>query len=281
MISAAPITVATACAGRFRSCAATHVGTVRDRNEDRFVNRPDLGLWAVADGAGGHQAGDLAAKLVTAALAEVPMGLGAAELLAEVRLRLAQAHDSIRAEAARRGPHAVIATTIVALLAHRTHFACLWAGDSRAYLLRGGQLSQVTHDHSLVQELVDAGAISAEEALHHPRANVITRAVGADFAALELGKATDWLRPGDRFLLCSDGLSKIVPDGDLADLLERDDPAPAERMIAAALARHADDNVTAVTIEVLPAAVPDVTIRRELDWSSTRSDAAIEDGGTS
>jgi protein phosphatase/serine/threonine-protein phosphatase Stp1 len=265
MMSAVPITSVVACAGRFRSSAATHVGTVRTRNEDNFVNRPDLGVWAVADGAGGHQAGDVAARVVAEALSEVPSGLGAAELLAEVRLRIIHAHDSIRAEAARRGGHAILATTVVALLAHRSHYACLWAGDSRAYLLRGGQLSQVTHDHSLVQELVDAGAISPEEALSHPRANVITRAVGADFSALELDKVTDRLRQGDRFLLCSDGVSKSVPESEIAHLLATDQVSSAERLIAAALNRHADDNITAVTIEVLPAQ-PAITVRRPAVW---------------
>ena len=262
MMSAEPITGGVARAARFRSCAATHVGTVRTRNEDKFVNRPDLGIWAVADGAGGHEAGDVAAQIVTEALSEVPIGLGAAELLAEVRRRIAQAHDNIRADAARRGEHAILATTIVVLLAHRNHYACLWAGDSRTYLLRGGRLSQVTHDHSLVQELVDAGALSPEEALSHPRSNVITRAVGADFSTLELDKASDRLRHGDRFLLCSDGVSKIVPEAEIARLLAADEASPAERLIAAALDRHADDNITAVTIEVLPVS-PDVTVRRD------------------
>jgi serine/threonine protein phosphatase PrpC len=250
-MSDAPITAEMVCAGSFRSFAATHVGTVRSHNEDNFVNRPDLGVWAVADGAGGHQAGEVAARIVTEALSDVPGGLAAAELLAEVRLRILQAHDSIRAEAARRGRHAILATTIVALLAHRNYYACLWAGDSRAYLLRGGELSQVTHDHSLVQELVDAGAISPEEALSHPRANVITRAVGADASALELDKVTDRLRPGDRFFLCSDGVSKAVPETQLAQLLALDDRSPAERVIEAALDRHCDDNVTVVAVEVL------------------------------
>jgi serine/threonine protein phosphatase Stp1 len=265
-VSDAPIAPAMMCAGQFRSFAVTHGGTVRTHNEDDFVNRPDLGIWAVADGAGGHQAGEVAARIVTEALRKVPAGLAAAELLAEVRLRIAQAHDNIRAEAARRGADAILATTLVALLAHRNYYACLWAGDSRAYLLRDGRLSQVTHDHSLVQELVDAGAISPEEALSHPRANVITRAVGANFSAPDLDKTTDRLRSGDRFLLCSDGLSKIVPEHEILRLLGTAAGSPAECLIAAALARRADDNVTAVTIEVLPAAPPDlqITVRREL-----------------
>jgi protein phosphatase/serine/threonine-protein phosphatase Stp1 len=246
-----PITVEAAQSGRFRSCAATHVGTVRSRNEDNFVNRPDLGVWAVADGAGGHQAGDVAARVVAEALEAVPGGLAAAELIAEVRLRLAEAHRAIRAEAARRGADVILATTVVALLAHREHYAVLWAGDSRGYLLRDGRLSQVTHDHSLVQELVDAGALSAEEALRHPRANVITRAVGADSAALDLDKASDRLHSGDRFLLCSDGLSKVLPEREIIRLLAEDTPSAAERLVAAALDRRCDDNVTAVSIEVV------------------------------
>jgi protein phosphatase/serine/threonine-protein phosphatase Stp1 len=145
----------------------------------------------------------------------------------------------------------MLATTVVVLLARTDHYACLWAGDSRAYLLRRGRLIQITHDHSLVQELVDAGTISAEDALHHPRANIITRAVGAVGEPLDLDKISDRLQPGDRFLLCSDGLSKIVPQGDLADLLARTE-TPAEHLVSAALERRADDNVTAVAIEVLP-----------------------------
>src|ERR1700758_858888 len=171
---------------RFRSSAASHPGAVRAHNEDSFVNRPDLGLWAVADGAGGHQAGDVASKIIADALNAVPAGFGAAELLAEVRHRLARAHNDLRIEAARRGPDAMLVSTIVVLLLRDDYYACLWAGDSRAYLLRGGRFRQLTRDHSLVQELFDAGAISAAEFEHHPAANVITRAVGAE--ELELDK---------------------------------------------------------------------------------------------
>jgi protein phosphatase/serine/threonine-protein phosphatase Stp1 len=101
--------------------------------------------------------------------------------------------------------------------------------------------------------------------MNHPRANVITRAVGADFATLELDKMTDRLRPGDRFLLCSDGLSKTLPEGELSRLLGIDAVSPAESLIAAALDRRCDDNVTAITVDVLPAS-PDVTVRRSLNW---------------
>jgi serine/threonine-protein phosphatase Stp1 len=145
----------------------------------------------------------------------------------------------------------MIASTFVALILRDRHFACLWAGDSRAYLLRAGILSQVSRDHSLVQELVDAGNLAAEDAEHHPHANVITRAVGADSETLELDKIIGQAEPGDRFLLCSDGLSKTLSDGEIAGLLAAPDGVPpTELLIAAALAHRVNDNVTAVVVEV-------------------------------
>ena len=238
-------------AGRFRSSAATHTSAARRRNEDSFVNRPDLGLWAVADGAGGHQAGDVASRIVSGALGAIPAGLGAAALLGEVRLRLADAHRLMQLEAMTRGPEASLVSTIVVLLAGERYYACLWAGDSRAYLMRRREWRQLTQDHSLVQELLDRGAISPAEAAHHPQRNVITRALGGADDAAALDKMTDPLRPGDRFLLCSDGLFKTVAEADLAALMAEDGDAVAERLVAAALEREADDNVTAVTVEVL------------------------------
>ncbi len=237
-------------AGRFRSWAATHPGSVRKRNEDDFVNRPDLGLWAVADGAGGHSEGGTASRLIAEVLSGIPAELGAAEILAEVRARVLDAHARLRERAGSLGGGAIIASTIVVLLAREEHFACLWAGDSRAYLLRGGELRQVTRDHSLVQELVDSGVLAADAAEGHPHANVITRAVGADEAALELDKVTERLLPGDRLLLCSDGLFKALPESDVAAMLGSDEDLPAERLLLAALACQATDNVTAVAVEL-------------------------------
>jgi len=235
---------------RLRSWAMTHPGMKRRHNEDSYVDRPDLGLWAVADGAGGHHAGEVASGMIREALEAIPIGLSASELLAEVRGRIEATHAWLRAEAERRGPNVVIASTVVVLLARNEHFACLWAGDSRAYLLRGGMLQQITRDHSLVQELVEAGAIRPEEAEHHPRANVITRAVGADLEDFALDKVSGPIRPGDRFLLCSDGLSKTVPEPELAALLGDIAGVPApQALVEASLALNVSDNVTAVTVE--------------------------------
>ncbi len=241
------VTVMTA--QHFRSWAATHPGAKRSHNEDAYVDRPDVGLWAVADGAGGHAAGEVASGMIADALEAIPSGLPASELLAQVRLAIERTHIALREEAARRGPDVMVASTVVVMMARGDHFACLWAGDSRAYLLRGGTLRQITRDHSLVQELLEAGAIGPEEVENHPRANVITRAVGAELDEFALDKVSDRLVPGDRFLLCSDGLCKTLREDDLASLLGAVDGAPPKALIDAALAMNVSDNVTAVTVE--------------------------------
>jgi protein phosphatase/serine/threonine-protein phosphatase Stp1 len=237
---------------RFASTAISHPGALRKHNEDSYASCPAVGVWVVADGVGGHTAGDYAAQTATAALRGLPDGLSAGELLAEVRSRLDGAHRRLREEAAERGPDTVMATTVVVLVARGHYYACLWAGDSRAYLLRGGRMMQVTHDHSFVQELVDAGALDPEQAEHHPQSNIITRAVGSGEIALNLDKVTDRLRDGDRFLLCSDGLWKTMSTDDLAGLLGANGEVPAEELLAAALSRRADDNVTVITVAVGP-----------------------------
>lgn len=225
------------------SDAATHPGAVRKRNEDSLVHRPDLGLWAVADGAGGHGAGDVASQAVAAALEAIPPGLSAAEILAQARLRLTSVHADLQAQAAALGPDRIIATTVVMLMARHGYFACLWAGDSRAYLLRGGSLQRVTRDHSLVQEMVDQGTLTEAEAEAHPQANVILRAVGAA-GALLLDKVSGRIVPGDALLLCSDGLFKALPEAALGEMLRQG--AGAAAVVEAAVSRGARDNVSVV-----------------------------------
>ena len=233
----------------FRVWAQTHAGAVRKHNEDALLSRPDIGLWAVADGAGGHASGEVASGMLADTLGRVPPGLGPQEMLADLRTRVADVHVALKREAARRGGPIIIASTIVIVTVRGGHFACLWAGDSRAYLMRGGVLQQVTRDHSLVQEMVDAGMISAAEAETHPQANVITRAVGGADDELALDKVSGELAPGDRLLLCSDGLCKTLDQATLAATLASD-AAVAEALIAAALQGGSRDNVTAVVIEV-------------------------------
>ena len=230
-----------------RSFAATHRGTVRDHNEDNLVDAPALGLWAVADGAGGHAAGEVASGMLADALAELPANLGPEETLARIRSTVADVHATLRAEAARRGD-SMIASTLVVLLLRAGHFAALWAGDSRIYLLRDGELTQITRDHSLVQALVDQGVISAADAERHPQANVITRAIGAPDDSGELDKVLGVVAPGDSFLLCSDGLTKVLDEAVIARLLDAPDPAAA--LVRATLEKGARDNVTAVVVRI-------------------------------
>ena len=224
----------------FRSWAVTDKGP-RGHNEDALVDRPEIGLWAVADGAGGHAAGDVASGMIADALRVVQADV------AQVRQAIERTNVALREEARGRGPRVVIASTVVVLLALGERFECLWAGDSRAYLLRGGVLRQITRDHSLVQELLEAGAIGPEEVEGHPRGNVITRAVGAD-DELALDQVSGGLMAADRLLLCSDGLCKTLADEAMAGLMAG--AAPARALVAAALAAGAGDNVTAVVVEV-------------------------------
>jgi protein phosphatase/serine/threonine-protein phosphatase Stp1 len=206
----------------------------------------------VADGAGGHHAGEVASQMIASTLESIPVTLAAEEMLAQVRLRTSATHVALQQRAAGMGEGAMIASTVVVLIIRQGHFACLWAGDSRAYLLRDGTLQRISRDHSLVQELVDAGELDEAAVEKHPRANVITRAVGDPAETLELDKITGAIAAGDRFLLCSDGLSKVLDDRSIQVLLSTDSPdGAADRLLAEALVRRTTDNVTAVVVDVV------------------------------
>ncbi len=241
----------------FASAAATHVGAVRKHNEDACLDRGEIGLWAVADGMGGHEAGDVASRMIVETLDTIAAPADAGSFLAEVRNALGQINERLLTEASRRGPDTIIGSTVVVLLAHGSHFACLWAGDSRLYRFRGGVLEQVSRDHSQVQELIDAGTVTEEEAERHPLANIITRAVGTQ-PELTLDKVSDRLAVNDVFLLCSDGLTKMVPETEIAAVLEVEPITRVpEALIALALAHGGKDNVTVVAVQV----EDEVTIR--------------------
>ena len=232
----------------FESVARTHVGCRRRLNEDALLSRPDLGLWAVADGVGGHQAGEVASGLVVERLAACD---GEGDVLlraAAVQQALAGVNAELLAMSAAAGAQRTISTTVVAMVADATSFACLWAGDSRAYRVRGGELTQLTRDHSLVQELVDAGELDPADAANHPNSNIITRAVGGS-ARFEIEVIGGDVRPADAFLLASDGLTRLVGDEELLSSLTADDlEAAADSLIDTCLARGAPDNVTFVIV---------------------------------
>lgn len=227
--------------------AASHQGTVRPSNQDAFLCRPEIGLFAVADGVGGHAGGAFASAEVVRMLEAVPSGLTPSGLLNAVRARLQAAHERLQTEAMALGSPAA-ATTVVVLLLHGDHLACVWAGDSRAYLLRHGQLLALTSDHSVVGEMLRAGKLTKAQAGLHPDGHVITRAIGVGSDDTLVDKVIGRIEPGDRFLLCSDGLTKALLHIEIAAYLEDSDPAAA--LVAAALAANATDNVTALVTSV-------------------------------
>jgi serine/threonine-protein phosphatase Stp1 len=241
---------------RFSSHALTHIGLVRQRNEDAFLERPDLGpgigLWAVADGMGGHEAGDFASASIVTALGAIEPLSDLGDLVETAAAELEAVDGALRARAAKLGPAAVIASTVVVLLANTDEFTCLWAGDSRLYRWREGDFKQLTVDHSKVQEMVEAGLLRPEEAAHHPYSNIVTRSVGG--GRLEFSRLHEAVQPGDRFLLCSDGLTNMVEDAELAQELAAAPPREAAlRLRDHVLARGAVDNVTIVIIHAEPA----------------------------
>jgi serine/threonine protein phosphatase Stp1 len=230
----------------YRSATRTHIGTVRQRNEDAVLDRAEVGLWAVADGAGGHERGDHASSSIVEKLAEIEPG---ARLVEEVKGRLSLVNDELRAKAALLGPDALIGSTVVVLLIEAGTARALWAGDSRLYLLRTGRLRQLTRDQSYVQDLVDSGEITREEATGHPLSNIVTNLVGGS-DELILEERHDRLEPGDILLLCSDGLSGAVSDEEIAEVLGAYPVSTAaDRLIECALAQGARDNVSVVVVE--------------------------------
>lgn len=232
-----------------RSAARTHVGTVRRRNEDAVLERAEIGLWAVADGAGGHERGDYASSRIIMALRHLDPGLSGPSLVEEVKGSLAEVNREVRAKAATIGPNALIGSTVAVLLIGDEQSCCLWAGDSRLYRMRAGQLRQLSRDQSHVQDLVDRGEILPEAAPAHPMANIVTNLIGA-FDQLVLEERRDRLQPGDILLLCSDGLSSALSDAEIADILTGCPiAATADRLIERALDQGARDNVSAVVVE--------------------------------
>lgn len=232
---------------RFETGASTHSGCVRDHNEDRYLAAPDHGVWLVADGMGGHFGGDVAAQIMVDQAASVHRAATAPDLHARFHDRVARANEAIRAHS-ERNDGATIGTTLAALLIHDRSFMVSWCGDSRVYLLREGTLHQVSRDHTEVQELLDTGAITAEQAEHWPRRNVITRAIGV-YPEAHIEDRYGDLQDRDTFLLCSDGLTGHVADDEIAAHLRGQSAQRAcDALLSLTLERGANDNVTLIVV---------------------------------
>ena len=225
------------------SSGTTHVGTVRDVNEDNYIERPELGLWVVADGMGGHSAGDIASTMVVDALCILERDGTNEEFIQKIVDTLSITNQKLRQMAfSRFGKKSMVGSTVVVLVCYQGKYTILWAGDSRAYLYQSGQLEQVTRDHSHVNELVDSGALPEEEAEAHPLANVITRAID---------RLDGELNSGDIFLLCSDGLNKELTDNEIKQFFTTENVVDINKaLIHSALIRGAKDNITAISVKI-------------------------------
>ncbi len=233
-----------------RAAARTDVGRRRRTNEDRFGSDPSLGLFLVADGMGGHTAGQVASKIAIDAMqGALRTETGGASLIERLRSAVALANETIFRAAVAQPELAGMGTTLVALLVQGGRAAVAHVGDSRVYRVRGGRIRQLTDDHSLVGELQRRGEISADAAREHPHRHVLTRALGVrTVAEPDFGELT--LEAGDVFLLCSDGLTHQVRDDELAKAVtgEPDLDAVCDRLVALANSRGGDDNITVLLV---------------------------------
>ena len=228
--------------------ADSHRGAVRNHNEDAFFAESGDALWLVADGIGGAEGGALASSIAVNSIESgVATGLGLAEAIQK-------AHEEIILASAQKESLSGMGTTIAALRFDDGDYQIAWVGDSRVYLLRENELIQLTHDHSLVQLMVDRGDISPEEAESHPRRNIITRSLGsAGTGRVDVDTVGGEVCAEDTFLLCSDGLNGELNDALILEIMLRmqDEPADAAKaLVRRAVAAGGRDNVTAVVVAV-------------------------------
>ncbi len=230
-------------------------GLTRPNNEDAVLDRPEAGVWAVADGMGGHAAGEIASHLAVDALerslADRP---DHADAIADwLRGAFAAANDAIRTHARDVVETRGMGTTLTALVAADGHVVIAHVGDSRAYRLRNGDLAQITGDHTWVQERVEAGLLTPERAREHPYSSVLTRVLGMD-AAVPADVLDVDLAEGDVVLLCTDGLTGMVDDAQLESILRLDAPLDvmASELVGAAKAQGGLDNISLIVLRAAP-----------------------------
>ncbi|MGV8943284.1 PP2C family protein-serine/threonine phosphatase [Thermomonas sp.] len=224
----------------------SHVGLRRELNEDTYYGDSELGLWLVADGMGGHEFGEVASALARESIVrEIRAGTPLQEAIRS-------ADEEIIRCSKRRGDSLPMGTTVVVARVDGNRFEVAWVGDSRIYLWRDGQLTQISQDHSYVQELIATGAITPDQARSHPHRNVVTQALGVtDPKQLNVESLTGELRPGMQLLLCSDGLTEEVDDRSIARVLSHQECSAQEcvdGLVAAALDGGGSDNVTVVLV---------------------------------
>ncbi|PCJ40256.1 MAG: protein phosphatase [Moraxellaceae bacterium] len=231
--------------------ATTHCGAVRKMNEDALMCRTEDGFWAVADGMGGHDAGEIASEMITTALATMDVDLDIPDLVDSIEDTLLAVHNEIRVYSRANCEGRTMGSTVVAMFARGNMGVCLWAGDSRLYRYRGGMLEQVSEDHSQVNEMLSRGLITPEEAVNHPASNVITRAVGAT-DALYVDVLVFEMKQKDIYVLCSDGLYGALSHDEMLSRLRLSSVENyADDFVSDSLKNEARDNVTVVAVQAL------------------------------
>jgi serine/threonine protein phosphatase PrpC len=230
---------------KIQDAAATHVGCVRDENEDSYSRSSEANVWLVADGMGGHQNGSFASSAIVAAVstAQIPDDLD--DAVAAVAAAVDHANAEILATSLEAG--AQIGSTFVALVLRDSLFGVLWTGDSRAYVYRGDQLISLTHDHTQVDVMLERGLLTPDEARSHPMRHVLSRAVGVA-EQLDIETVDGLVTAQDLFILCSDGLHGVLTDAEIAAILADKGHAACDDLIAACLERGAPDNVTVLLV---------------------------------
>lgn len=229
------------------SYGQSDVGLLRELNEDRFLVKSESGMFVVADGMGGHDAGEVASTSIVEHLKSIGIPSSAPDLKARFEDRVLMANREIRALASSNG--STIGSTLAALLAFERQYACIWVGDSRIYMLHNGKLSQLSRDHTEMQDLLDRGLLTPEEAAAWPRRNVVTRAIGAvDDPALDIAHGR--IHAGDMFVICSDGLTAHVADDEIGSTIaDKSAEEGCASLIKLALERGGTDNVTVVVVQ--------------------------------
>ena len=236
--------------GNVETSSFTHTGCVRKRNEDALLALPKSGVWAVADGMGGHDAGDFASRCVISHIYQAALKYKGAQLVANLPLAIQSANQEIQTESLKDGGDRIIGTTLVALILEQDRYHCFWSGDSRCYLYRDESLSLITRDHTRAQAMLDAGKYSAFEINNDPTAHALIHAVGVDDQAV-FDYTDGYIYEGDRFLLCSDGLTKVYDNHQLCQRVAVDNIDKINMdFLTGALDAGAPDNLSSILVSL-------------------------------
>lgn len=240
----------TQASGVIATSSMTHTGCVREKNEDALIALPKSGIWAVADGMGGHEAGDYASRCVISHLHEAAQNYQGAKLAEQIPSILQAANTTLYQYGHQLSSDRIVGSTIVVLVLENDRYHCFWSGDSRCYLLRAGVFQAITTDHTEAEEMLASGVYSLEEIQSNPASKMLTQAIGVDPTA-HIDYASDYIYEEDRFLLCSDGLTKIYPDVLLAAQVEASNiDRINQNFLTGALSAGAPDNLSSIIVSL-------------------------------